>query len=216
MVGQYGRDSAAAGHGIFTRPALATFTTDGNRSYLVREATPADLRIAGRLEAGSGAVPWSSGPGESASTQAVPQRTGSRRTDGAEPGGDGCVTLVAEQDGAVVGMARYLRIGGSSEAAVAVAVADGPERVEIAGRLVEHLALVAHARGVEHFVADLLTANASMLAVFVRAGFATEISVGDGVMHMSFSVDPVLRDAGRPSVRAVPVWESLIGGSRRG
>ncbi|MHB1783846.1 MAG: GNAT family N-acetyltransferase [Acidimicrobiales bacterium] len=215
MVGHDGRDAATAGHETFARPVLANFTTDGSRSYLVREATPADFWIAGRLAAGSGAVSWSSGPGETVPAQAVPQRTGWTRIDGAEPAGDGCVTLAVEQEGTVVGMARYLRIGGSSEAAVAVAVADGPERVEIAGRLVEQLAAIAHARGIEHFVADLFTANASMLAVFVRAGFATEISVGDGVMHMSFSVDPALRDAGRPTVRAVPVWESLIGGSRR-
>lgn len=124
---------------------------------------------------------------------------------------EGGSTLVVERDGELIAAARYLRIGHSGEATIAVAIGDVANRREIGSALVDALARAAHDVGVEHFVADLLTTNAAMLAVFVRSGFPTEIGVGDGVMHMSFSVDPASRDAGRSIVRAVPIWESVVG-----
>lgn len=124
------------------------------------------------------------------------------------------VTLVAERAGDVVAAARYSQIAGSTNATVALAAAELAGQRELGIELVTRLAQVAHSRGIEHFVADLHPSNAAMLAVFVRAGFATEIGVGDGVMHLCFSVDPASRDEARSQVRATPIWESTIGGCR--
>ncbi len=124
---------------------------------------------------------------------------------------EGSVTLVAERDGAVVAAARYSPVAGTPDATVALAVADFLGQRELGGELVAELARVAHSRGVEHFVADLHPSNAPMLAVFVRAGFATEIAVGDGMMRMCFGVDPEERDTRRPVVRATPAWDASFG-----
>lgn len=133
------------------------------------------------------------------------------------PGATGAGTmLVAELRGTIIGAARYVPIAGSRRATVVLAVADLGQRRELAARLVSQLATAAHESGIEHFVADLSSASAGLLAVFVRAGFSTEISVGDGTMRTTFSVDPKDRDAGKSQVRAVPVWESVPGGRPRG
>lgn len=190
------RDRESGGTVLDRQEGLVAVGEVDGRAVLVREAIADDAAAVARLVAMSSGVPQRAseldlGPGES-------------------------VTLVADAAPGIVGMARYRPIAGSPHASVVVAMAQVDESSELAVDLVDRLASHAFARGVERFVADLMAANASMLAVFVRAGFATEISVGDGVMHMSFSVDPCRRDAGHPTVRAVPIWQSSLGGSPRG
>ena len=121
------------------------------------------------------------------------------------------VTVVAERGGALIGAARFERVLGSTDARVAVATTSIPCQREIGSRLVASLARAARDAGVEHFVATLASKNASLLAVFAGAGFATEIGVGDGIMHARFNVEPVGPEAGRSSVRAIPLWRAVDG-----
>jgi N-acetylglutamate synthase-like GNAT family acetyltransferase len=170
-------------------------------AFLVRPAAPGDASAVDVLVStlrDAGALPPSLCRDDIAASE--PAGRGTR-------GGHDTV-LVAEQLGGLVGVARYRQIAGSTEATVAVAVKDLPERREVAVELVSTLALAAHERGIEHFVADLLTQNAAVLAVFVRAGFETEIDVGDGTMHMRMSLDPQSRREGRSAVRAAPIWST--------
>lgn len=173
-------------------------------AYLVRPVAPSDVPALEELRRSLGES------GTTGSALAIGELVPGA-TPATELRREGSLMLVAGRAGTMVGAARYLQIGGSTEATVALAITDVPGHREIASRLVGQLALAAHERGIEHFVADLLPTNSSMLAVFVRAGFATEIGVGDGIMHMSFSVDPEGRDAGRSTVRAVPIWETELG-----
>jgi ribosomal protein S18 acetylase RimI-like enzyme len=195
VVVRDGRERELGGALRTARDRLASFGEVDGHAVFVREATDGDAAAVERLVAASAGAP-----------AGAPQL---------HLGRDGSVTLVAQAASRIVAVAQYRPIAGSPHASVVVAVAPVSERSELAVYLVDQLANHAFARGVERFVSDLGAANASVLAVFVRAGFATEISVGDGVMHMSFSVDPARRDAGHPTVRAVPVWQSPIGGSPR-
>ncbi len=191
MVVRDGGERELGGALRTARDRPASFGEVDGRAVFVREATDGDAAAVERLVAAPAGAPQ------------------------LHLGRDGSVTLVAQAASGIVAVAQYRPIAGSPHASVVVAVAPVSERSELAVYLVDQLANHAFARGVERFVSDLGAANASVLAVFVRAGFATEISVGDGVMHMSFSVDPARRDAGHPTVRAVPVWQSPIGGSPR-
>ncbi|MCU1492592.1 MAG: acetyl-CoA synthetase [Acidimicrobiaceae bacterium] len=188
-------------------PPRGAVDEDG-RAYLLRVATARDRGSLDKLRAEAEAV------GGTHSYFGIPAGHGAGSPAVTTPWPEGGTTVVAESGEVLIAAARFLRIGTSTEATVAVAVGDIPSQHDVGSRLVEALAFVAHAVGIEHLVADLLTTNAAMLAIFVRAGFATEISVGDGVMHMSFSVDPRGRDAGRSQVKAVPVWRSNLGSCR--
>jgi len=128
----------------------------------------------------------------------------------AAPWGDELTTVVADVDGELAGAACFDRITRTRDAHVALVVAATPLERTIGRRLVEALALLAHASGIEHLIADLLTAGAPMLAYCSRAGFPTDIGVGDGIKHMRFAVDPGLRIEGSSMVRAVPVWDSTV------
>jgi len=178
-------------------------------AYLIRPGTAADVDALADLRRTLIAR-------ETARTRGAVDDFVAHATTATELWREGAVTLVVEHSGGVVAAARYSQIAGSTEATVALAIADVPGQRELGTELVGRLALVAHERGIAHFVADLHPSNAAMLAVFVRAGFATEIGVGDGVMHMCFSVDPAGRDAGRSKVRATPIWDTAIGACRSG
>src|SRR5207237_1961671 len=64
--------------------------------------------------------------------------------------------------------------------------------------LLEHLAGVAKHHGITRFVADTLPANQRMLAVFHAAGYGEERSFADGVVRVTFPIEPT--DASRAAV----------------
>ncbi len=105
------------------------------------------------------------------------------------------LALVAVLEGAIVGVARYERERGMTEAEVAFVVEDAVQRRGIGTLLLDRLAHAAFARGVECFSADTFVTNAAMVAVFVHAGFPVEVEVEEGVAHIRFSVDPAQRGA---------------------
>ena len=87
------------------------------------------------------------------------------------------VTLVAENNGALIALGRYDRLPDPRQAEVAFAVADAHQHHHIASELLRRLAHVARMAGVSQFKAEVSPENATMLAVFEEAGFPVSSSM---------------------------------------
>src|SRR5699024_1271486 len=59
--------------------------------------------------------------------------------------------------------------------------------------LLEHLAAAARERGISTFTAEVLPQNVRMINVFTDAGFDVERTLDDGVVLVSFRIDPTAR-----------------------
>ena len=92
--------------------------------------------------------------------------------------------VVAVADGEIVGVARFDRVDGSTDAEVAFVVADSWQGRGLGTRLFEHLASRARSVGIDRFVADTLAHNRPMLAVFHHAGLPLTDHMEAGVAHV--------------------------------
>jgi acyl-CoA synthetase (NDP forming)/GNAT superfamily N-acetyltransferase len=101
------------------------------------------------------------------------------------PADDAHDSLVAEVGGEIVGVATFERLDDPALAEVAFLVDDAHQGRGVGMLLLEHLASLARARGIERFVAETLPINARMLHVFSDAGFPVHTKSGDGVVHVS-------------------------------
>lgn len=138
------------------------------------------------------------------------------------------VALVVMIRGEVAGIGRFDRLEGPTSAIAEVAfnVADAHQGKGIGSVLLEHLADIGRQLTVRRFVADVLPENRRMVRVFKDAGYAVEQAIEDGVLEVSFDIEPT--DASRAvlmsrehraesvSVRRVltPKSVALIGASR--
>ncbi|HEY0216405.1 MAG TPA: GNAT family N-acetyltransferase [Cellulomonas sp.] len=103
------------------------------------------------------------------------------------------VALVAvTEDDAIIGVARYDRVD-PDEAEVAFNIADAHAGRGLGSVLLEHLAAAARERGVRRFTADVLPQNGRMIAVFREAGYSLRQRLDDGVVQVSFDIDPTDR-----------------------
>jgi len=109
-----------------------------------------------------------------------------------EPGPDHAA-LLAWLGKRLVGVASYEATGKPGVAEVAFAVPDDMHRRGIATLLLEHLVSLARRRGQREFVAQTLTENAAMLAVFGDAGLPVQRRFADGVIELTFPL-PGIRD----------------------
>jgi GNAT superfamily N-acetyltransferase len=82
------------------------------------------------------------------------------------------VALVAEFEGAIVGVGEYHAQPSRADAEVAFAVADAHHHEGIATVLLEDLAMIAKAAGIRRLVADTLPNNTAMQTVFRTVGLA--------------------------------------------
>lgn len=89
----------------------------------------------------------------------------------------------------IIAVGRYERID-ERAAEVAFNVADDHQGRGLGSMLLEHLAAAARERGVERFTADVLPQNTQMIAVFRHAGYAVSQRLDDGVLTVSFDIDP--------------------------
>ncbi|WP_448060281.1 bifunctional acetate--CoA ligase family protein/GNAT family N-acetyltransferase [Cellulomonas hominis] len=105
---------------------------------------------------------------------------------------DRVALVVVTADEEIIGVARYDKTG-PEEAEVAFNVADVHHGRGVGSVLLEHLAAAARERGVRRFVADILPQNGRMIAVFREAGYAVHQSMEDGVVALSFDLDPTDR-----------------------
>ncbi len=96
--------------------------------------------------------------------------------------------LVVESHGELLGWASYERWPGRDDADTAFMVDDAHQGTGIATLLLEHLAAIAVANGIERFTAEVLGENRPMLAVFARAGWPVQRRFGSGVMEVDFPI----------------------------
>jgi succinyl-CoA synthetase alpha subunit/RimJ/RimL family protein N-acetyltransferase len=138
------------------------------------------------------------------------------------------VALVATVGDDILAVGRYDRTGpqeGSAE--VAFNVSDAHQGRGLASVLIEHLAAAARENGVHRFVAEVLPQNRRMLGVFRDAGYEVRHAFQDGVVSLSFDIDPTERSLAvmesrehRAEFRSVaallaPRSVVLVGASRR-
>ncbi|GAB7189996.1 bifunctional GNAT family N-acetyltransferase/acetate--CoA ligase family protein [Kineococcus sp. NUM-3379] len=107
------------------------------------------------------------------------------------------VALVATVGDDIVGIARYdaapARPGRPREAEVAFNISDAHQGRGLGSVLLEHLAAAAREQGVHRFTADVLPQNAKMINVFREAGYEVRQGYSDGVLEVSFAIDPTER-----------------------
>ena len=97
------------------------------------------------------------------------------------------MVLVAQVGRDLIAVARYDRVG-DTEAEVAFAVADDQQGRGLATLLLEHLAGIARAGGIDTFLADTLPGNAKMLNVFAAAGWVAERHFDQGTVRVRFPI----------------------------
>jgi acetyl coenzyme A synthetase (ADP forming)-like protein len=133
----------------------------------------------------------------------------------------------------IVGVGRYVRVfrhgapdSLSTQAEVAFTVLDVYQGRGIGTLLLEHLAEIARARGVERIEADVMSDNSQMMRVFEESGFVVKESLDAGIFHVTFPTDATEaflraslqreRGAARESVRAIfePRSVAVVGASR--
>ena len=100
------------------------------------------------------------------------------------------MALVAELGNDIVAVARYDRPPEAAIAEVAFTVQDDQQGRGLATIMLEHLAAVARTRGIHAFMAETLPDNRRMLGVFRDAGFQVVRDFADGVVHVTFPIDP--------------------------
>ena len=99
------------------------------------------------------------------------------------------VALVATLGGEFVGVGRYDRVDGT-DAEVAFVIRDDHQGRGLGSVLLEHLAAAARERGITRFVAEVLPSNRRMLATFEEAGYHPSHRLEDGVVMLSFDIEP--------------------------
>ena len=136
------------------------------------------------------------------------------------------VALVATVGDDIVAVGRFDRIQPHT-AEVAFNVSDAHQGRGLGSVLLEHLAAAAREHGVHRFVAEVLPQNRRMLGVFRDAGYEVRHDFEDGVVSLSFDIDPTERSLAvmasrehRAEFRSVaamlaPRSVVLLGASRR-
>jgi acyl-CoA synthetase (NDP forming)/GNAT superfamily N-acetyltransferase len=99
------------------------------------------------------------------------------------------VALVATVGESIVGIGRY-DVVAPGRAELAFTVRDDHQGRGLGSVLLEHLAAVARAAGIETFVAEVLADNRRMLRTFVEAGYRPTQHISDGVVTLTFDVEP--------------------------
>lgn len=102
---------------------------------------------------------------------------------------DDRVALVATVKDRIIGIGRYDKLDDRS-AEVAFNISDAYQGRGIGSVMLEHLAVIALDKGVEHFTAETLPQNRKMLNVFKEAGYEVQHSLEDGVVEVGFNIEP--------------------------
>ncbi len=98
------------------------------------------------------------------------------------------VVLIRDE---IAGIGRYDRLDpDATTAEVAFNVSDAHRGKGIGSVLLEHLADIGRDLGVRQFVADVLPQNRRMIGVFRDAGYEVQHEFDDGVIVVSFDIEP--------------------------
>lgn len=103
------------------------------------------------------------------------------------------VAFVITRGTDIIGIGRYDRLDDPLEAEVAFNVSDYHQGRGVGSILLEHLAAAARENGVRRFSAEVLPENRKMITVFAEAGYEVERHFDDGVVMLSFDIDPTRR-----------------------
>ena len=102
---------------------------------------------------------------------------------------DDRVAFVAMTGDSIIGVGRYDRVD-ARDAEVAFVIRDEHQGRGLGSVLLEHLAAAARERGVKRFVAEVLPTNRRMLMTFEEAGYHPSHTMEDGVVSLSFDLEP--------------------------
>jgi acyl-CoA synthetase (NDP forming)/GNAT superfamily N-acetyltransferase len=102
---------------------------------------------------------------------------------------DATFGIVAELGDDLIAVGTYQRTDDPTAAEVAFAVADEHQARGIGSMLLEHLAAVGRAAGLQRFTASTLPENRRMLRVFHEAGWEVDREHVEGVVELSFPID---------------------------
>ncbi|MDQ0734402.1 bifunctional acetate--CoA ligase family protein/GNAT family N-acetyltransferase [Arthrobacter agilis] len=100
------------------------------------------------------------------------------------------VAFVITRGADIIGIGRYDRLDDPLEAEVAFNVSDHHQGRGVGSILLEHLAAAARENGIRRFSAEVLPENRKMITVFAEAGYEVERHFDDGVVMLSFDIDP--------------------------
>lgn len=137
------------------------------------------------------------------------------------------VAFVALAGDELIAVSRYERYRGTDTAEVAFFVDDEHRGRGLATLMLEYLAAAATENGIRRFAASTLPNNRRMLKVFQSAGYDVASRLEDGVVELSFDIDPTdesvaamdrrERVAEAASVRALlrPDSVAVVGAGRR-
>lgn len=102
------------------------------------------------------------------------------------------VALVMTIEDRIIGIGRYDRLDGPEDttAEVAFNVSDHHQGRGIGSVLLEHLADIGRDAGVRQFIAEVLPQNRKMIAVFAEAGYEVRHEFDDGLISVSFDIEP--------------------------
>ncbi|MFJ6003194.1 GNAT family N-acetyltransferase [Arthrobacter sp. NPDC092385] len=103
------------------------------------------------------------------------------------------VAFVITRGEDIIGIGRYDRLDDPLEAEVAFNVSDYHQGRGVGSILLEHLAVAARENGIHRFSAEVLPENRKMITVFAEAGYEVERHFDDGVVMLSFDIDPTRR-----------------------
>ena len=90
----------------------------------------------------------------------------------------------------LIGVARYDRHRGRSDAEVAFFIDDAHHGRGMATVLLEYLAAAAREVGISGFTASVLPQNRKMLGVFTQVGFSAHSRFEDGVIEVELGIEP--------------------------
>jgi RimJ/RimL family protein N-acetyltransferase len=93
----------------------------------------------------------------------------------------------------IIGVGRYVVPKTEPDpprtAEIAFVVLDEHQGRGIASKLLAHLLIIAHEKGLREFSADVLPDNQAMLRVFAKSGLHARRKVESGVVHLSFPTE---------------------------
>jgi acyl-CoA synthetase (NDP forming)/RimJ/RimL family protein N-acetyltransferase len=100
------------------------------------------------------------------------------------------MAFVAERDDELLGVARYDRFPDRPIAEVAFFTDDRMSGKGIATVLLEYLAAYGREIGISRFEATVLPSNRRMVRVFQQAGYGASSAYSDGVIEVTFDIEP--------------------------
>jgi len=98
------------------------------------------------------------------------------------------MALVAERNGALLGVSRYYMNPQTRSAEFAVVVSDACQGQGLGDHLMKRLIDVARERGVAQLIGSVLRENHRMLALAKELGFRETKSTDPGVVHMALDL----------------------------